>query len=127
MDTPQDDIQERDLSGKANEDLTAEEKRELARRFKEFQQLVREKGPRSLGLKTRRGRPAGDKRTVKKWDPAALAAKSPAAATGAKGTATGTKETAAGKGLAAGQARTRRTVKPQTGKASPGKPRRGRS
>jgi len=121
MDTPQDDIRERDLSGKANQDLTAEEKRELARRFKEFQQLVREKGPRSLGLKTRRGRPAGSKRTVKKWDPTANAAQGQ---TGGTSQAGGTSQTA-GKGLAAGQARRSRTVKTQARKPSSAKKRPG--
>lgn len=72
----QDDIRERDLSSKANEDLTAEEKRELARRFKEFQQLVRENGARNLGLRTKRGGAGGGgKKAVQKWDPTALATK----------------------------------------------------
>lgn len=62
-----DDIRERDLSGKRNEDLSAEEKRELARRFREFSDLVREKGPKSLGL---RQKPR--KKRVQKWDPATM-------------------------------------------------------
>lgn len=62
-----DDIRERDLSRKRHEDLTAEEKQELARRFHEFSELVREKGPNSLGL---RGKPA--KKRIQKWDPATM-------------------------------------------------------
>lgn len=64
-----DDIRERDLSRKADKDLTIEERRELARRFKEFKQLVRERGARNMGLapKTKAGR-TGKKR-VQKWDP----------------------------------------------------------
>ncbi|RDD62531.1 hypothetical protein [Ferruginivarius sediminum] len=63
-----DDIRERDLSRKSNEDLTDEEKRELARRFQEFSDLVREKGPQSLGLQSK-----PRKKRISKWDPAAMA------------------------------------------------------
>ena len=61
-----DDIQERDLSSKADADLTPEEKRELARRFEEFSNMVREKGPQRLGLKSR-----PRKKRISKWNPAA--------------------------------------------------------
>jgi hypothetical protein len=64
-----DDIRLRDLSGKPAEALTAEEKRELARRFQEFSELVQRKGPKSLGLKQPKPR---TKKRVVKWDPATM-------------------------------------------------------
>jgi len=68
------DITERDLSRKRDKDLTTEERQELARRFKEFKQLVRERGARNVGLapKTKAGQ--GGKKRIRKWDPAAIAA-----------------------------------------------------
>lgn len=67
-----DDITERDLSRKRDTDLTTEERQELARRFKEFKQLVRERGARNVGLapKTKAGQ--GGKKRIRKWDPAAI-------------------------------------------------------
>jgi hypothetical protein len=64
-----DDIRVRDLSGKPNEALTAEEKRELARRFQEFSDLVKRKGPKSLGLLQAKPR---SKKRVSKWDPSTM-------------------------------------------------------
>lgn len=66
-----DELEERDLSRKRDEELTTEEKQELARRFEEFSQLVREKGPARLGIEDK---PKKQKR-IRKWDPAALAGK----------------------------------------------------
>jgi hypothetical protein len=62
-----DDIRERDLSRKTNADLTDEEKRELARRFQEFSNLVREKGPQRLGLQSK-----PRKKRISKWDPTTM-------------------------------------------------------
>lgn len=64
-----DDIRLRDLSHKPDSELTAEEKRELARRFQEFTELVREKGPKSLDLKQK-----PRKKRVSKWNPVGAAA-----------------------------------------------------
>lgn len=69
-----DDIHERDLSKKAYGDYTDEEKEELARRFKEFSELVREKGPKQLGLREKKPAQAGGKK-IRKWDPAAMGGK----------------------------------------------------
>lgn len=70
-----DDIRQRDLSKKPYEQYSDEEKRELARRFKEFSQLVREKGAERMGLQSR---PAKKKR-VRKWDPATMGRAQPKA------------------------------------------------
>ena len=67
-----DDIHLRDLSQKPHDELTDEEKQELARRFQEFQDLVREKGAQSLDL---RQRPR--KKRVTKWTPTATGAAKP--------------------------------------------------
>lgn len=69
-----DDIRERDLSQKPVNDLTMDERRELARRFKEFKQLVRERGARNLGLAPKTKAGGTGKKQVKKWDPASIAA-----------------------------------------------------
>jgi hypothetical protein len=69
-----DDITERDLSRKRDRDLTTEERQELARRFKEFKQLVRERGARNVGLAPQTKAGQGGKKRIKKWDPAAIAA-----------------------------------------------------
>lgn len=68
-----DDIRLRDLSRKPDSELTSEEKEELARRFHEFTELVREKGPKSLDLQQK-----PRKKRVSKWNPTAVAAKSKA-------------------------------------------------
>ena len=67
-----DDIRLRDLSKKPHDALSEEEKHELARRFQEFQDLVREKGPQSLDLHQK-----PRKKKVTKWDPTAAARKAP--------------------------------------------------
>jgi len=64
-----DDIRERDLSNKPYDDYTDEEKRELARRFREFTRLVKEKGPDSLGLRSKPKR-----KRVRKWQPGSAGA-----------------------------------------------------
>jgi hypothetical protein len=70
-----DDIRERDLSRKSEKELTMDERRELARRFKEFKQLIRERGARNLGINSKaKGGDSGEKKKVMKWDPAAIAA-----------------------------------------------------
>lgn len=69
-----DEIRERDLSRKADKDLTPEERNELARRFKEFKQLVRERGARNLGLGPPTQAGQRPKKRIKKWDPVAISA-----------------------------------------------------
>ncbi len=69
-----DDIRERDLSKKRDQDLTSEERRELARRFKEFKQIVRARGARNVGLAPNTKGQASGKKRIRKWDPAAIAA-----------------------------------------------------
>jgi len=64
------DIRERDLSRKADKDLTREEREELKRRFNEFAQMVRENGAARMGIQE--SKPKQDKR-VKKWDPTSMA------------------------------------------------------
>jgi hypothetical protein len=65
-----DDIRERDLSSKPNHALSAEEKRELSRRFKEFSALVKTRGPKACGLRaTGAGGPAGPQKRIRKWTP----------------------------------------------------------
>ena len=67
-----DDIRERDLSKKRDQDLTGEERQELARRFKEFRQLVRERGARNVGLAPKTRSQGSGKKRIRKWDPAAI-------------------------------------------------------
>ncbi len=62
-----DDLEERDLSGKRDEELTKEEKQELARRFDEFSRLVHEKGRETLGIEDK----PREKKRIRKWNPAA--------------------------------------------------------
>jgi hypothetical protein len=65
-----DDIRERDLSGKPNHALSPEEKRELSRRFKEFTEMVRTRGPKACGLRgAGKGGAATGKKTVQRWVP----------------------------------------------------------
>ncbi|MBK1670777.1 hypothetical protein CKO28_22425 [Rhodovibrio sodomensis] len=69
-----DDIRERDLSSKPNHALSDEEKRELSRRFKEFSEMVKARGPRACGL---RGAGKGDgtvgRKRIRKWMPSKTA------------------------------------------------------
>jgi hypothetical protein len=65
-----DEIRERDLSSKPNHALSAEEKRELSRRFKEFSQMVKTRGPKACGLRgAGKGGKIADKKRIRKWTP----------------------------------------------------------
>lgn len=66
-----DDIRERDLSSKPESALTQEERHELKRRYKEFQALVKERGPKALGLSAPRAPLASPART-RAWDPRSM-------------------------------------------------------
>ena len=65
-----DDIRERDLSSKPNHALSDEEKRELSRRFQEFSQMVKARGPKACGLRRAgNGGAVGAKKRIRKWSP----------------------------------------------------------
>lgn len=65
--TEDDDIRQRDLSGKTVREMDAEEKQEIKRRFDEFVELVKSR-------KVRVATPTRPKR-VAKWNPLAQGAK----------------------------------------------------
>lgn len=64
---PDDDIRQRDLSGKTVREMNVQEKEEIKRRFDEFLELVKSR-------KVRVGTPSRPKR-VTKWNPLAQGSK----------------------------------------------------
>jgi hypothetical protein len=62
----QDDLSQRDLSGKRVQDMTPAERQEMKRRFEEF-----------VGAMKRSGTPASERPKIqaKRWDPRAFGAK----------------------------------------------------
>lgn len=62
-----DDIRQRDLSQKRVQDMTADERQELRRRFYEFVDLMQQSRP------SRKGKPEKPPAPARKWDPAAAA------------------------------------------------------
>lgn len=62
----EDDLKQRDLSNKPDSQLTAEERRELKRRFDEFVGIMRSQGMAPA-------KPEKKAKRIQKWDPAAYA------------------------------------------------------
>lgn len=63
----QDDLTQRDLSGKRVQDMTPAERLEMKRRFEEFVQTMRKTGPKAKKAPAKK---------AQRWDPRAFGAKS---------------------------------------------------